>query len=124
MSGLGERVSLAGVTIASLVTGAILLAIGSVLRQQRTVAAGKRRFHGHARERRWIPDDAERERHAEVVTSRLAISAAARPEELRVAEAAERLGVSASTVRRRVQRGELVGVFQNGRMTGVVLEAD
>jgi excisionase family DNA binding protein len=124
MRGLGERVSLAGLTIASLLTGAILLAIGWVLRQPRRVAAGQRQIHSHARERRWIPNDAERERHAEVVAERLGIAAAARPEEIRVAEAAARLGVSASTVRRRVQRGELVGVFQNGRMTGVVLEAD
>ena len=43
---------------------------------------------------------------------------------LRVAEAAERLGVSVSTVRRRVQRGELQAVIQDGRMTGVILEAD
>jgi excisionase family DNA binding protein len=122
MSGLSERVTLAGATLASVVTGVILLAIGSVLRQQETVAAGKRQIHSHARQRRWIQDDAKRERHAAIVAERLGISAAARPE-VRVAEAAERLGVSASTVRRRVQRGELEGVFEDGRMTGVVLEA-
>lgn len=123
MSGLGGRVGLAGVSVASLVTGAILLAIGSVLRQQRTVAAGKRRFHGNAFERRWIPDDAERVQHAAVVAERLGISAGARPV-VRVADAAQRLGVSVSTVRRRVKRGELEAVFQNGRMTGIVLEAE
>jgi excisionase family DNA binding protein len=124
MSALGERVSLAGGTLASMVTGAILLAVGSVLRQPQTVAAGKRQFHSHARERRWIPDDDERELHAAVVAERLGISAVPRPEQVRVTEAARRLGVSASTVRRRVQRGELEAVFQNGRMTGIVLEAD
>lgn len=123
MSGLGGRVGLAGVSVASLVTGAILLAIGSVLRQQRTVAAGKRRFHGNAFERRWIPDDAERVQHAAVVAERLGISAGARPV-VRVADAAQRLGVSVSTVRRRVKRGELEAVFQNGRMTGIILEAE
>ena len=43
---------------------------------------------------------------------------------VRVAEAAKRLGVSVSTVRRRVQRGELQAVLRDGRMTGVILEAD
>lgn len=123
MSGGLQRVSLTVAGLVSLATGAILLTIGSVLRQPQTVAAGKRQIHAHARERRWIPDDEERERHAAVVATRLGISAAARPE-MRVAEAAERLGVSASTVRRRVQRGELEGVFRDGRMTGVLLEAD
>ena len=123
MSGLGDRVSLAAVSLASLVTGAILLTVGSVLRQPQTVAAGRRQIHGHARERRWIPDDEERARHDAIVAERLGISPTARPE-VRVADAAERLGVSASTVRRRVQRGELEGVFRDGRMTGVVLEAD
>ena len=37
-------------------------------------------------------------------------------------EAAERLGVSVSTAA--VQRGELEAVFRDGRMTGIVLEAD
>lgn len=123
MSGLSGRVSVALASLVSLVAGAILLALGSVLRQQRTVAAGKRRFHGQAFERRWIPDDAERKRHAAVVAERLDLALPESPV-VRVAEAAERLGVSASTVRRRVQRGELQAVFQNGRMTGVILEGD
>ncbi len=71
MSGLRGRVSLGLASLVSLVTGAILLAIASITRQQRTVAAGKRRFHGQAFERRWIPDDADRQRHAEVVAERL-----------------------------------------------------
>jgi hypothetical protein len=87
MSSLGGRVSLAAVSLASLVSGAILLAVGSVLRQQQTVAAGKRRFHGQAFERRWIPDEAERERHAAVVAERLGISGPPRPV-VRVTEAA------------------------------------
>ena len=123
MSGLRVRVSFGIASLVSLVTGAILLAIGSVLRQQRTAAEGRRRFHGKAFERRWISDDDERQRHAAVVAERLSLAPAAAPV-LRVAEAAERLGVSASTVRRRIQRGELQGVFTDGRMTGVILEAD
>ncbi len=123
MSGLRVRLSFGIASLVSLVTGAILLAIGSVLRQQRTAAEGKRRFHGKAFERRWIPDDEERQRHAEVVAERLNPEPPAAPV-LRVAEAAERLGVSVSTVRRRIQRGELQGVFTDGRMTGVILEAD
>jgi len=123
MSGLRGRVSLGLASLVSLLTGAILLAIASVTRQQRTVAAGKRRFHGQAFERRWIPDDGERQRHAEVVAERLAQSPSDGPV-LRVAEAAKRLGVSVSTVRRRAQRGELQAVMQDGRLTGVILEAD
>lgn len=122
MSGVRVRLSFGLASLGSLVTGAILLAVGSVLRQQRTVAAGKRRFHGQAFERRWIPDDVERARHAAVVAERL--RPAAPGPVVRPAEAAERLGVSVSTVRRRVQRGELEAVFRNGRMTGVILEAD
>jgi excisionase family DNA binding protein len=116
-------VNLGLASLVSLVTGAILLAIASITRQQRTVAAGKRRFHGQAFERRWIPDDRERQLHAEVVAERLGQSPADGPV-LRVTEAAERLGVSVSTVRRRAQRGELQAVMQDGRLTGVILEAD
>ena len=123
MSGLRFRVSLGVASLLSLVTGAILLAVGSVFRQRRTVAAGKRRFHGQAFERRWIPDDEERQLHADVVAERLGQSPSEGPV-VRVAEAAERLGVSVSTVRRRVQRGELQAVMEGGRMTGVILEAD
>ena len=123
MKALGGRVSFALASLASLVTGAVLLAIGSVMRQRHTVSAGKRRFHGQAFERRWIPDDDERQRHAEVVAERLAPDPAPSVV-VRVTEAAKRLGVSASTVRRRVKRGELEGFYEDGRMTGVVLEAD
>lgn len=123
MSRLRGRIGLGAASLVSLVTGAVLLVVGSVLRQHRTVAAGKRRYHGGAFERRWIPDDAERQRHAAVVAERLTLAPPATPV-VRVAEAAQRLGVSVSTVRRRVQRGELEAVFKNGRMTGIVLEAD
>ncbi|HEY8179115.1 MAG TPA: hypothetical protein VIH33_01830 [Candidatus Limnocylindria bacterium] len=71
MSGLRVRISLGVASLLSLVTGAILLTIGSVLRQRHTVAAGKRRFHGQAFERRWVPDDADRQLHADVVAERL-----------------------------------------------------
>jgi excisionase family DNA binding protein len=123
MSSVRGRIGLAVASLVSLVTGAILLAIGSVLRQRRTVTAGKRRYHGGAFERRWISDEDERERHTEAVSDRLELP---RPEgpEVRLAEAAERLGVSVSTVRRRIQRGELKAVYRDGRMTGVILEAD
>ncbi len=124
MRSLRLRVNLGVASLISLVTGGILLAIGSVLRQRRTVVAGKRRFHGKAFERRWIPDDAERQLHADVVAERLSESQPPQGSVVRVAEAAKRLGVSVSTVRRRVQRGELQAVMRDGRMTGVILEAD
>ena len=123
MNDLRVRISFGIASLVSLVTGAVLLAIGSVLRQQRTVAAGKRRYHGMAFERRWIPDDAERQEHAAIVAERLQPERSDGPV-LRLAEAAERLGVSVSTVRRRIQRGELRAVVQDGRTTGVILEAD
>ena len=123
MNDLRVRISFGIASLVSLVTGAILLAIGSVLRQQRTVAAGKRRYHGMAFERRWIPDDVERQEHAAIVAQRLKPAQPDGPV-VRVAEAAERLGVSVSTVRRRIQRGELRAVVQDGRTTGVILEAD
>lgn len=123
MSGLRVRLGFGLASLLSLVTGAILLAVGSIFRQRRTMAEGKRRFHGKAFERRWISDDDERQRHAEVVAERLNLEPPASPV-LRVPEAAERLGVSVSTVRRRIHRGELQGVFTDGRMTGVILEAD
>jgi excisionase family DNA binding protein len=123
VSGLRGRISLAVASLVSLVVGAILLAVGSVMRQRHTVAAGRRRYHGGAFERRWIPDEAEREQHAEVVAERLSEVSSERPV-VRLAEAADRLGVSVSTVRRRIQRGELEAVPLDGRTTGVVLEAD
>ena len=123
MSGLRVRISFGVASLVSLVTGVILLAIGSVFRQRRTVAAGKRRFHGQAFERRWIPDDVERQRHAELVVERLSSPPQEGPV-VRLAEAAERLGVSVSTVRRRIQRGELQAVVTDGRTTGVILEGD
>ena len=123
MSALRVKIGFGLASLVSLVTGAILLAIGSAFRQQRTAAAGKRRFHGQAFERRWIPDDLERQRHAELVVERLNPLPPAEPV-VRVAEAAERLGVSVSTVRRRIKRGELQAIFSDGHMTGVILEAD
>ena len=111
-----------GVLLFEVLTGVKPIS-GEMLQQRRTVAAGKRRFHGQAFERRWIPDDAERQRHDDVVAERLGQSPSAGPV-YRVAEAADRLGVSVSTVRRRVQRGELQAVMQDGRITGVILEAD
>jgi excisionase family DNA binding protein len=123
VSGLRVRISFGIVSLLSLVTGAILLAIGSVLRQQRTVAAGKRRYHGKAFERRWIPDDVERQEHAAIVVERLHPAQPDGPV-VRLTEAAERLGVSVSTIRRRIQRGELQAVIRDGRTAGVILEAD
>jgi hypothetical protein len=58
-------------TMGSAVAGLFLIAAGIIARQERTVAAGKRRFHGFAFERRWIDDAEERERHAAVVAERL-----------------------------------------------------
>jgi excisionase family DNA binding protein len=107
----------------SLAAGAVLIAIGSITRQRHMVAAGRRRFSGTALERRWISDLQERERHAAVVAERLDLEASP-VGPIPVAEAAERLGVSASTVRRRAKRGQLQGVYRAGRLTGVILEAD
>ena len=123
MSPLKSRVALAAASVLSLLTGVVLLAVGSVFRQRHTVAAGKRRYYGKAFERRWIPDDDERQRHADVVADRLGQIPPDGPV-VRVADAAQRLGVSVSTVRRRAQRGELHAVLEDGRLTGVILEAD
>jgi excisionase family DNA binding protein len=123
MSNLRGRIGLAMASLVSLVVGGILLVIGSVMRQQRTADAGRRRYHGGAFERRWISDATERERHAEVVAERLSTVESDRPV-VRLSEAADRLGVSVSTVRRRIQRGELEAITQDGRTTGVVLDAD
>ena len=119
----GTRRSVVGslLSIGSRVGGALLIGLGSVVRQDRIVDAGKRRFYGEAFERRWISDVEERERHATIVAERLGIEASGGGV-VSVAEAARRLGVSASTVRRRAQRGELTGAYRNGRLTGIVLE--
>ena len=108
------------VSVVSLVVGAFLIAVGVITRQERAVSAGKRRFHGFAFERRWIGDAAERERHAGTVASRLDLDVGPHGE-MTISQAAERLGVSVSTVRRRVRRGELDGVHRDGRLTGVIL---
>ena len=112
------------VAVASLVSalgGLVLVGIGIITRQERAVSAGKRRFHGSAFERRWIPDHAERQRHAEVVAERLEL---ADDGHLDLPTAAERLGVTVATVRRRVKRGELEGVFAEQRLVGVVLPGE
>jgi hypothetical protein len=98
--------------------GLVLAGIGIITRQERAVSAGKRRFRGSAFERRWIPDHSERERHAEIVAERLDLSEDGHDD---LATAAERLGVSVTTVRRRVKRGELQGVYTDERLVGVVL---
>jgi len=98
--------------------GLLLAGIGIITRQERAVSAGKRRFHGSAFERRWIPDHTERQRHAEIVAERLDLSGDGQHD---LATAAERLGVSVATVRRRVKRGDLEGVYADERLVGVVL---
>ena len=108
----------------SAVVGAVLIAVGVISKRDRTVAAGKRRFHGHAFERRWIPDPDERKRHATIVAERLELDTS-QPGEVTLAEAAERLGVSVGTVRRRAKRGQLEAAYhQNGRLRGVILDAE
>ena len=103
--------------------GAVLIAIGVVSRHDRTVAAGKRRFHGRGVDRRWISDPEERERHANIVAERLELDTR-QSGEVSLAEAAERLGVSIGTVRRRAKRGQLQGAYRNERLTGVILDAE
>jgi excisionase family DNA binding protein len=123
MNRLGRRVLLGAASVGSLVVGVVLITLGRITRQERAVAAGKRRFHGLAFERRWIPDPDERTRHAAVVAERLGQDAM-QPGEVTVAQAAERLGVSVSTVRRRAKTGQLNGAYRGGRLTGVILEED
>lgn len=120
---LGRGLLLGVVSAGSLAGGGVLIAIGAIARQKRIVAAGKRRFHGQAFERRWISEPEERERHASIVAERLDLDAV-QPGGVSVAEAAERLGVSVSTVRRRAKSGQLTGAYRDGRLTGVILEAD
>jgi hypothetical protein len=109
------------VGLASALGGLLLVGIGIITRQERAVAAGKRRFHGSAFERRWIPDAAERQRHDDIVAERLEL-----PEDhhLDLTTAAARLGVTVDTVRRRVKRGELEGVYAQERLIGVVLPTE
>jgi excisionase family DNA binding protein len=123
MSWPGRGLLLGVVSAGSLVGGAVLIAVGVIIRQQRMVAAGKRGFHGHAFERRWISDPKERVRHSAVVAERLDLDVEQRGA-VSVAEAARRLGVSVSTVRRRARAGQLNGAYRRGRLTGVILEAD
>jgi excisionase family DNA binding protein len=122
-SRLGRGLRLGILSAGSLLGGAVLIAAGAIIRQRRMVAAGKRRFHGFAFERRWISDPKERVRHTAVVAQRLDLEVQ-QPGQLSVAEAANRLGVSVSTVRRRAKSGQLKGAYRRGRLTGVILEAD
>lgn len=124
MSGWVRRGLLLGlVSVASVLVGAFLIAAGAILRQERMVADGKRRFHGRGLDRRWISDLDERERHAEVVAERLDLDPAVSGT-VSVAEAARRLGVSTATVRRRAKRGQLEAVYREGRLIGIIIEAD
>jgi hypothetical protein len=120
-------------SLGSALLGVFLVAVGVITRQERAVAAGKRRFHGYAFERRWISDLDEREWHAATVALRLdldptdhdaADGGEAAGSAVSVAEAAGQLGISAATVRRRAKRGDIKGVYANGRLTGVILKPD
>lgn len=123
MSGWVRRGLVLGLmSVVSVLVGAFLVAAGAILRQERMVADGKRRFHGRGLDRRWIADLAERERHAEVVAERLDLDPTGSGT-ITVAEAARRLGVSAATVRRRAKRGQLEGVYREGRLIGINIEA-
>ncbi|HEX6654575.1 MAG TPA: hypothetical protein VF153_00015 [Candidatus Limnocylindria bacterium] len=112
---------LGGLGLLSAVGGLVLVGIGIITRQERAVTAGRRRFRGSAFERRWIPDQAERQRHAEIVAERLELS---EDGQVDLASAAERLGVTVATVRRRVKRGQLEGVYAEKRLVGVVLPVE
>jgi len=104
--------------VLSAVAGLVLIGIGIITRQERAVSAGRRRFHGHAFERRWIPDPVERANHAEIVAERLDLDPSGH---LGLDAAAARLGVTVTTVRRRVRAGKLAGVYREERLVGVVL---
>ena len=123
MGGISRRIAIGVVSALSAVVGAVLIAVGFISRHDRTVAAGKRRFHGRAFERRWINDPSERKRHAEIVAERLDLDTT-QSGEVSLADAAERLGVTVGTVRRRAKRGQLQGAYRNGRLTGVILDPD
>jgi excisionase family DNA binding protein len=120
---LGRGLLLGVVSAGSLVAGAVLIAIGVITRQKRIAGAGRRRFNGRAMEQRWIADQDERVQHASIVAERLDLDAQ-QPGALSVAEAAQRLGVSVSTVRRRAKSGQLKGAYRGGRLTGIIFEAD
>jgi len=120
MTRLPSKIVLAIVGGLSAALGAALIAIGVVSHHDRTVAAGKRRFHGRGLDRRWISDPQERERHADIVAERLELDTR-QPGEVSLAEAAERLGVTIGTVRRRAKRGQLRGAYRNDRLIGVIL---
>ena len=123
MRRLPGRIALGVLGALSAALGAILIAVGVVSRHDRTVAAGKRRFHGRGLDRRWIADPEERERHEGIVAERLDLDVR-EPGEVSLAEAAERLGVSIGTIRRRAKRGQLQAAYRNGRLTGVILDAE
>ena len=123
MRKLPGRIALGVLGALSAALGAILIAVGVVSRHDRTMAAGKRRFHGRGLDRRWIADPDERERHDSIVAERLDLDMR-EPGEVGLAEAAERLGVSVGTIRRRAKRGQLKAAHRNGRLTGVILEAE
>ncbi|HET7581650.1 MAG TPA: hypothetical protein VFL75_02715 [Candidatus Limnocylindria bacterium] len=110
--------------LVSALAGLVLVGIGIITRQERAVSAGKRRFHGSAFERRWIPDPDERERHAEIVADRLELAEPESDGHVALAAAANRLGISVTTVRRRIKRGELEGVYTQERLVGVRLPAE
>jgi DNA invertase Pin-like site-specific DNA recombinase len=110
--------------LVSALAGLVLVGIGIITRQERAVSAGKRRFHGSAFERRWIPDPDERERHAEIVADRLELAEPESDGHVALAAAANRLGISVTTVRRRITRGELEGVYTQERLVGVRLPAE
>lgn len=72
------------------------------------------------KERRWIPDSDDRAQHQDVVRERLA-----RKTPVTVSEAAERLGVTPQTIRRRVKDGKLDAEYgADGRISGVYLGDD
>ncbi|HET7521112.1 MAG TPA: hypothetical protein VFK61_06205 [Candidatus Limnocylindria bacterium] len=111
---------------ASAIGGLALMGVGVILRQRRMADAGKRSFHGRAFERRWISDHRERARHAEIVAERLEITDegvtdAQADDGTPLATAARRLGVTVDTVRRRVRRGDLEGIYRGRRLVGVVM---
>jgi hypothetical protein len=123
VSAIGQRGPLmATLGVLSAVGGLVLIGIGIITRQERAVAAGRRRFHGHAFERRWIPDQQERAHHAEIVAQRLEIDR--ETGQLDLAAAAARLGVTVATVRRRVRSGKLEGVYQGERLVGVFMPSE